>query len=73
MFHLPPPYQLGAALAEGESVSPDDELKNSLLQFRAWNIQGKTVACANNTLGDFSMDLHALAFQEVGGCGLGLR
>lgn len=52
--------------AEGEPVSPDNELNNSLLELGTWNIQGKSFEHAITVLQDFSLDLHALALQEVG-------
>lgn len=55
------------AAAECEPVSPSDELNTSLLQFGTWNIQGKPLELALTALHDFRVDLHAIAFQEVGG------
>ena len=48
-----------------EVVSPGDELKHSLLQLGAWNIQGKTMESALDTLSDFELDLHVVAFEEA--------
>ena len=63
----PPGNQLGLDDTEGVAEPPGDELKDGLFQLGAWNIQGKTVKSALATLSDFSVDLHVVAFQEVGG------
>lgn len=52
--------------AEGEPVSPRDELNSGLLQLGTWNIQGKPLELAVSALHDFGVDLHLVAFQEVG-------
>ena len=52
--------------AEGEPVSPCDELNHSVLQLATWNIQGKPLELAVTALHGFQLDLQVVAFQEVG-------